>query len=575
MRPLLIIGILTAALLSGCAKQGYPTGGPKDTQPPKAVSVNPPSGTLNFSQQGFYIQFDEYVTVKDADNNILISPPMEKKPEYVQKGHGIMVKIKDTLKENTTYLFQFKGAIVDFNEGNPLESLEYAFSTGNCLDTMTLEGWVEDALTGKPSENTVSVHLYEAPTSDGALWDSAVCNQIPVYVTRTDRQGRFQFHNIRPGAYRLAALEDEDRNMRYAPSEAIAFCDTLVHSCVPVKADTAAADSLTADTAKAGSKRPAATDSTRTPEKKHLLLRLSKTLTQPQRILKSEYLRKGRIQISFQSPLQAPVLSDADSLQWVLNAGKDTLDIWCRNENSDSLRLVISDPSGIQDTLSLKYRKKKSTPMQAGNTPLMRSMVKSAHPYFDTLWVRFENPIARILGADTVVEVMNLADSTRMKCPLRLDSTGLKAMIQLQPAQGIQYKFFIPKDRVYDLYGHSADSLAFTTTITKADEYGNILIHLIHHQQPASAVVQLLGANGVLVSQKCFEGSGDVEFQKLLPGKYMLRVVLDANGNGKWDPGDYWKGTQPEEVRTYSKTLELRANWDMEEAWTIDDVESL
>ena len=76
---LLWVVILFSILSIGCAKQGFPSGGPKDITPPSAGEAIPPTNTTNFSAKEFYIPFDEYVVVKDAENNILISPPMKKK----------------------------------------------------------------------------------------------------------------------------------------------------------------------------------------------------------------------------------------------------------------------------------------------------------------------------------------------------------------------------------------------------------------------------------------------------------------------------------------------------------------
>ena len=68
-------------LFYACAKQGYPTGGPKDETPPVVLGTTPPNGTTNFDAKEFFIAFDEYVQVKSADENILVSPPMKQKPE--------------------------------------------------------------------------------------------------------------------------------------------------------------------------------------------------------------------------------------------------------------------------------------------------------------------------------------------------------------------------------------------------------------------------------------------------------------------------------------------------------------
>ena len=74
--------LLALLLLTACAKQGMPSGGPKDEIPPRVMRMYPDSRTLNFDRDRFQIDFDEYVVIKDAENNILVSPPMQQKPEY-------------------------------------------------------------------------------------------------------------------------------------------------------------------------------------------------------------------------------------------------------------------------------------------------------------------------------------------------------------------------------------------------------------------------------------------------------------------------------------------------------------
>ena len=88
-----------------------PNGGPKDETPPQLRSAQPANQSCNYTGRDFYIEFDEYVVLKDADNNVLVSPPLKNKPTYRTKGRGVQVRIADTLQPNTTYLFQFKNAI--------------------------------------------------------------------------------------------------------------------------------------------------------------------------------------------------------------------------------------------------------------------------------------------------------------------------------------------------------------------------------------------------------------------------------------------------------------------------------
>ena len=156
---LLFAVIILQTLVYSCANVGYPTGGEVDKNPPKVLAFIPHNESKNFSYSEVIIQFDEYIQLKDVDNQVLISPPFEQKPEIQAKGKSVHININDTLKPNTTYLFQFKSAVVDNNEGNPLPSLDYVFSTGNVLDSLSIKGRVSDAFTQKPDEG-IYVFLY-------------------------------------------------------------------------------------------------------------------------------------------------------------------------------------------------------------------------------------------------------------------------------------------------------------------------------------------------------------------------------------------------------------------------------
>ncbi|WP_411377033.1 Ig-like domain-containing protein [Flavobacterium psychrophilum] len=79
------------------------------------------------------ITFDEYIKVKDLQKNLIVSPPMKTPIIVLPQGSAskyITIKIADTLKQNTTYSFNFGKSIVDYNEGNPYQQLKYVFSTG-------------------------------------------------------------------------------------------------------------------------------------------------------------------------------------------------------------------------------------------------------------------------------------------------------------------------------------------------------------------------------------------------------------------------------------------------------------
>ena len=55
-----------------------------------------------------------------------------------------------------------------------------------------------------------------------------------------------------------------------------------------------------------------------------------------------------------------------------------------------------------------------------------------------------------------------------------------------------------------------------------------------------------------------------------MPGTYKMRLIFDANDNKIWDTGNMEKGIQPEKIVNYNGTIDIRANWDMEETWEVE-----
>jgi hypothetical protein len=60
-----------------------------------------------------------------------------------------------------------------------------------------------------------------------------------------------------------------------------------------------------------------------------------------------------------------------------------------------------------------------------------------------------------------------------------------------------------------------------------------------------------------------------INFTYLEPGKYILKIIEDRNGNGRWDSGSYLQKSQPETIIRYQETIVIRANWDIEIDWKL------
>lgn len=206
-----------SGLITGCANIIPPTGGPRDSLPPRLITVNPTDSSLNFNEKRIVFYFNEYVELQDARENMIVSPTPKIDPVVEYKLHTVTVRLKDTLEVNTTYSINFGNAIRDINEGNEIKDFTYVFSTGTTLDDKQLSGKVLFAENGKV-DSTLTVLLHRS--SD----DSSIIKDRPRYIARLTADGNFNFRNLPAGTFYLYALKDEGGTRRYlSKSQLFAF----------------------------------------------------------------------------------------------------------------------------------------------------------------------------------------------------------------------------------------------------------------------------------------------------------------------------------------------------------------
>ena len=221
--------VLAALCLRACANKGMgPQGGPKDTTPPDILNVTPANGSVNFSGNTIVIQCNEYLQMKNAANQVLMSPPQRRTPTVKALGKKVVVTFEEPLRDSTTYLIDFGKSICDLNEGNPIESYAYAFSTGPQIDTLQMSGVLINAENLNPiSDMLIGIH--------DDLRDSAFLNKVFVSIARTDEKGHFTLRNLHAGKYHIYALNDISKDYVYQPGEGLAFSDSLF---IPIAIDT-------------------------------------------------------------------------------------------------------------------------------------------------------------------------------------------------------------------------------------------------------------------------------------------------------------------------------------------------
>ena len=139
------LALIAFAALSGCAAIGNPDGGPYDENPPKITNSHPENGATGVKTKKVSIDFNEFIKLENANENVVISPPQIQQPEIKVTGKRIQVEFFDSLKANTTYSIDFADGIKDNNEGNPLGNYCFRFSTGDVIDSLEVSGYVLNA----------------------------------------------------------------------------------------------------------------------------------------------------------------------------------------------------------------------------------------------------------------------------------------------------------------------------------------------------------------------------------------------------------------------------------------------
>ena len=144
-----------------------------------------------------------------------------------------------------------------------------------------------------------------------------------------------------------------------------------------------------------------------------------------------------------------------------------------------------------------------------------------------------------------------------------IDSTRKKITITNNWLPEENYYVIVPKEAVQDSTGNflaKTDSIRFESK--KEADYGTILIRFTGLDLSKHPVIQFTDGQEVKYSFPIL--SNQWTNKRFEPGEYYIRILYDLNENGKWDPGNYTKKIQPENVISLDQKLAIKANWDNE-----------
>lgn len=558
--------ILFFVFLAACARQGAPAGGPKDMKPPSIDTLaSTPNFSTRFDRKRIELKFDEWVVLSEAATQVVVSPPMAKRPEVVLKGKTVVVNFdkNEVLRPNTTYTINFGTAVKDLHEGNPAKDLRFVFSTGDFIDSLQFNGVVTDAFTGDPVEN-VSVMLYEN------FADSAVRKERPYYFSRTDKTGQYEFKNLRSGTFRVVAIEDGDQNLKWdGENERIAFRDSalLVNDSLQgtvnlklfknsPKFRLVGQNANRYGLVKLGFNRPLNSFETRTIAPEGLISWLEKT---PDSLL--FWYDLPTVDTAWMLLFSSPELRNQDS-SFQSSSRFDTIEIkkLLRSEFLKNHRIAFGDlvlpPSG-----NTARGKSTGTPPKPLTPQTIKTIVQSPTKPAN---LPFNFPIAAFDTSRWLLTVDTIRSTAFSVMP---DSASPRRLsFALDWKKGKTYTIQLLPGALTDFWGTpNADTLSRMFNVLSDKQIGTLSLTLEKIAPGKNYALQLLNGNA-LEEERLFTAETDsmkFVFKHLQVATYTARLVEDLNGNGRWDTGDFKAKRQPELI--FTKKLDpLRANWDLE-----------
>ena len=490
--------------------------------------------SINFKTNKIRLYFDEYVKLKDIEKQLIVSPPLKYTPIITPQGSAnkyVEIILKDTLKENTTYTFNFGQSIIDNNEGNPYSFLTYVFSTGDYIDSLKVSGVVKDAF-NKNADTFISIMLYEI---DSTYTDSTIYRQPPNYITNTlDSTPIFHLKNLKEGKYAMFGVKDEAKNNIFnQKTDKIAFIKDTIN--LP-------------------------TDSV-------YLLTMFKEIPDYS-ISVPNFAAKNKIIFGYQGngkdisikPLS--ILPDTVKTKITKEREKDTLNYWFTPFKVDSLVFTVSnEKERLIDTFTVKTKK------VAMDTLILQANQRGSLEFGRPFYIGANTPISSM---DSSKVSMIRKDSSMVKFALELDTLGNKIDFDFEVEPNESYVLDLLPGAIMDFFGTENDTLSYRLTTKSYADFGNLRLTL---EGPVTypLIVQLTDEKGKTKKELFATEPQIFEFNNIDPSKYLIRLIFDVNNNQKWDTGNYLKQIQPERVVYYPNVLEVRANWEMEQTFTLSN----
>ena len=559
--------IILYQLFNGCAQQSAPSGGPRDTIPPVRLLSIPLDKSTDFHGKTIEMEYDERLKIAKIKDQLIITPLTESDYEYKLKKNKFFITFEEDFQDSTTYTLNFREAIQDITEGNPTKDNKFTFSTGSYIDSLSMNGYVKELLTYDTMQNVV-VGIYRAEDTV-TIFDGS-----PYYFTELDEHGEYLIENIKNGKYLLYAFFDENKNLKLETnSEPYGFVkDTILLDSGIISRNI---DLIRLDLSEFRMMSSVASG-------QYYDINFNKYITDYHVLpLNSSHQlftnrAKENKSIRFYNNF-----TNIDSLQVTFTA-IDSIN----TQITDTVYVLFKDSKRKkEDFLMSVYPENKSSIEKIlevkieFNKPIIAIKTDSIFVQFDTTkilqihdsvfeWNQRRDELTFQIEidkskADTILAHRNDARLLQ-KDTVEIDKKEIVQKKQMNKDQkkkappinkGLQLYFGI--ESFYTVDQDTSQSIGINYDFYVPVENGIQGVNIITHYE--SFVVQLINKDHEI--EKESKNDKTITFKNVTPGTYKIRVLIDENNDGKWNPGNMKKRIEPEPVYIYSEDIVIRADW--------------
>ncbi len=595
-----VILIFSTLLLSRCASMMTPEGGPVDSLPPVIVTMLPDNFTTNrptVNHERIYVEFNEFVQIKDQQKEFFTSPAMKKKPTISLRGRGIVVQLRDTLDSNTTYALNFGSAIRDNNEGNPLNAMRYVFSTGSEIDSMVMSGYTADSYKADSVSKSFIWFFPKDSIEHVEAYDSTIFKYKPAVIARAENNGIFIAQNLKPIPYRVYAIEDTNDNQLYEPGvDQVGFLsgdynplelpdfaiwyDSIreyptaePQTYFRMFTDKSFRRQLLADTERPEQHRAMLYFGAAHPKIKSIRF---DSIPDDGFIVDPQTIGHDTIALWFNmAPELLPdtikgeiVYLKHDSINQLQEETKELKLSWrkveSKEEEKERKRLEREKRKAEEDGIAWEEPEKKN--------PFTHNISTSGtvNPELD-INVTFKYPLVKVDSA-AILMTLRHEDELIEDIAVRMvpDTADLLKWKIVGDWKGLgEYTLSIPEGALRDVAGQQNDSIVGKYTLLDPEDYATVKLNIVGKSEDARYIVQLLDGSAKLLQERREVGTETIIFNYVPAGEIMLRAIEDTNNNGEWDSGDVLKRLQPERSEMFfndegEDTFATKENWEVE-----------